>query len=135
VVGAILMPDIKRLGENQARELLATLGVGPGMIYVDYQTRDRIPNDYDQFVPYSVVSTLPAAGDWILPGTTVVLGIRAPDPEPEQPPPAPEAQPTAPPPPDEGQPPPAPTGEAPPQEPLPLPLPPGVPVPVPSDGG
>ncbi len=28
--GAILMPDLKRLGENQAKELLATLGVGPG---------------------------------------------------------------------------------------------------------
>jgi peptidoglycan glycosyltransferase len=132
VAGAILMPDMKRLGENQARELLATLGVGPGMVYVDYQTRERIPSDYDQFAPYTVVSTLPAAGDWILPGTTVVLGIRAPDPGPAQPE---EAQPTSQPPPSDAAPLPAPTGEARPEQPLPLPLPPGVPVPVPSGGG
>jgi len=34
-----------------------------------------------------VVSTLPAPGDYIPPGTTVVLGVRAPDPGPQ---PAPE---------------------------------------------
>jgi membrane peptidoglycan carboxypeptidase len=135
VPGAILMPDLARLGENQAKELLATLGVAPGMIYVDYQTRERIPDKYDQFVPYSVVSTLPAAGDWILPGTTVVLGIRAPD----SAPPAPAASP----PPAEAptQPPPAePTAqpaEQPPAEPTPaqpqpgLPLPPSLPQPLP----
>ncbi len=93
VIGAIKMPDLQRLGENQAKELLSTLGVGPGMIYVDYQTRERIPGDYDRFAPYTVVSTLPAAGDWIMPGTTVVLGVRAPDPDPNQPPPTAEAQP------------------------------------------
>ncbi len=56
---------------------------------MDYQTRDGIPYDYDNFVPYAVVSTLPAAGDWIMPGTTVVLGVRAPNPGPEQPAPQP----------------------------------------------
>lgn len=97
VEGAIQMPDLTRLGENQAKDVLTLLGIGLDRIYVDYQTRERIPDIYDQYVPYSVVSTLPAAGEWILPGTTVVLGVRAPDPSP-----APE-QPT--PPPDSGQPP------------------------------
>ncbi|MEI7773085.1 MAG: hypothetical protein WCI67_24055, partial [Chloroflexales bacterium] len=119
VAGAIKMPDLQRLGENQARELLATLGVGPGLIYVDYQTRERIPGDYDRFAPYTVVSTLPAAGDWIMPGTTVVLGVRAPDPDPGQPP----QQPTI----DRGQPPPS-------AGPRPFPVPTGVSIPTPPSG-
>ncbi|NNJ08717.1 glycosyl transferase [Chloroflexales bacterium ZM16-3] len=118
VFGAILMPDLKRLGENQAKELLATLGVGADQIYVDYQTRERIPGDYDRFAPYTIVSTLPAPGDWILPGTTVVLGVRSPDPGPDQPTP-----------PDSGQPQPAPTDAASPNNPLPFPAPPGLPTP------
>jgi peptidoglycan glycosyltransferase len=111
VAGAIKMPDLQRLGENQAKELLATLGLGPGLVYVDYQTRERIPGDYDRFAPYTVVSTLPAAGDWILPGTTVVLGVRAPDPSP-------------------GPPVPAPTAGAPSAEPQPFPVPSSVPIPA-----
>jgi peptidoglycan glycosyltransferase len=132
VPNAILMPDLKRLGENQAKELLATLGVGPGMIYVDYQSRDKIPDIFDQYVPYSVVSTIPAVGEWIIPGSTVILGVRAPEGGPE--PPA-----AAPPPPDAGaQPPPAsaptapPAEQPPPAEQLPpQPNPPGVPKPMP----
>lgn len=81
--GSVRMPDLRMLGENQAKERLAALGVGN--IYVDYQTRERIPDAYDQHGPYVVLSTLPAPGEWITPGATVVLGIRAPDPE--QPPP------------------------------------------------
>ncbi|HEU5099015.1 MAG TPA: transglycosylase domain-containing protein [Roseiflexaceae bacterium] len=85
--GSVRMPDLRRFGENQAKDKLAELGVTD--IYVDYQDRARIPDIYDQYVPYAVVSTLPAPGDWIPPGTTVVLGIRAPDPEapPDAPPP------------------------------------------------
>ncbi|GAB4442247.1 MAG: transglycosylase domain-containing protein [Chloroflexi bacterium OHK40] len=129
VAGAILMPDLERLGENQAKELLATLGVGPGSIYVDYQTRARIPEIFDQYVPYAVVSTLPRAGEWIIPGTTVVLGVRAPEEA------APITVPDAPPeqaPPPEATPPPA---EPQPEAPVPtqpgIPLPPSLPQPVP----
>jgi peptidoglycan glycosyltransferase len=78
--GSVRMPDLRKLGENQAKDRLAALGVTN--VYVDYQTRDRIPDVYDQFGPYVVLSTLPAPGDWIPPDTTVVLGIRAPDPNP-----------------------------------------------------
>jgi peptidoglycan glycosyltransferase len=92
VPGAVLMPDLFRLGENQAKELLNRLGVS--QIYVDYQGRNRIPDVYDQFLPYTVVSTLPRAGEWIIPGTTVVLGIREPDPAPAAP--APQPTPAAP---------------------------------------
>ena len=78
--GSVRMPDLRRFGENQAKEKLAELGVTN--IYVDYQDRTRIPDLYDQYSPYAVVSTLPAPGDYIPPDTTVVLGIRAPDPGP-----------------------------------------------------
>jgi membrane peptidoglycan carboxypeptidase len=78
--GSVRMPDLRRFGENQAKEKLAELGVTN--IYVDYQDRSRIPDLYDQYSPYAVVSTLPAPGDYIPPDTTVVLGIRAPDPGP-----------------------------------------------------
>jgi peptidoglycan glycosyltransferase len=145
VAGAILMPDLERLGENQAKELLASLGVSAGMVYVDYQTRDRIPELFDQYVPYSVVSTLPRAGDWIMPGTTIILGVRAPDeapqtaPEPTAPPagePPPQTEPTAPPQPT-APPPQEPPPEAQPQPtPQPgLPLPPTLPQPLPPPGG
>ena len=33
---------------------------------------------FDTVGPYVVVSTLPVAGDWVIPGSTIVLGIRAP---------------------------------------------------------
>ncbi|WP_299757902.1 transglycosylase domain-containing protein [uncultured Chloroflexus sp.] len=82
VEGAILMPDLRRLGENQAKEVLALLGIDLGRIYVDYQGPDRAGEDYFRYGPYVVLSSLPAAGEWILPDTTIVLGIRAPDPEP-----------------------------------------------------
>jgi peptidoglycan glycosyltransferase len=101
--GSVIMPDLRKFGENQAKERLAALGV-TNYIYVDYQTRERIPAIYDQFSPYAVVSTIPAAGQPIVPGTTIVLGIRAPDPQPAAPP---ADQPPAPPAPQpsEGQPP------------------------------
>ncbi|MFV9506442.1 MAG: transglycosylase domain-containing protein [Oscillochloridaceae bacterium umkhey_bin13] len=79
VAGAIQMPNLKRLGENQAKELLATLGVGAGTVYVDYQDRARLGSLFDEFAPYVVISTIPAAGDWIYPGTSVILGVRAPE--------------------------------------------------------
>jgi peptidoglycan glycosyltransferase len=75
--GAVRLPNLLGLGENQAKEALANLGVYS--VYVDYQTRDRIPDIYDRYGPYVVVSTSPSAGEWVPPGTTVVLGIRAPD--------------------------------------------------------
>jgi peptidoglycan glycosyltransferase len=74
--GAIQLPDLRGLGENQAKEQLALLGITS--TYVDYQGRDRIPAVFDTVAPYVVVSTLPAPGAWVPPDTTVVLGIRAP---------------------------------------------------------
>ncbi len=78
------MPDLRNFGENQAKERLAALGIYS--IYVDYQTRDRIPDIYDQFGPYVVLSTQPSALRMDPSRHTVVLGIRAPDPGPEPPP-------------------------------------------------
>ena len=72
------MPDLRRLGENQAKARLAELGIA-NAISVDYQTRDRIPEIFDQYPPYAVVSTLPAPGEPIPPDATIVLGVRAPE--------------------------------------------------------
>jgi peptidoglycan glycosyltransferase len=103
--GAVRMPDLRNFGENQAKERLAALGIYN--IYVDYQTRDRIPDIFDKYGPYVVLSTLPRAGDWIRPGETVVLGIRAPDDQPAPPagPPPDEPPADGPPAPPEGIPP------------------------------
>jgi peptidoglycan glycosyltransferase len=93
--GSIRMPDLRKFGENQAKDQLGALGIYN--VYVDYQTRERIPDVFDSYGPYVVLSTIPGAGEWVRPGETVVLGIRAPD---EQPAPAPS---------------PAPEGQAPPE--------------------
>jgi peptidoglycan glycosyltransferase len=76
VAGAVQMPGLVGYGENQAKAILAGLGVTS--VLVDYQTRDRVPALYDQYGPYVVLSTQPGPGSWITPNTTVVLGIRAP---------------------------------------------------------
>lgn len=135
--GAIRMPDLRHFGENQAKEMLASLGLTN--IYVDYQDRSRIPDSFDSFAPYAVVSSMPAAGEWVYPEQLIVLGIRTPDanpatPEnPSQPTPAqaPSSDPAQPPadpvqpPADPGQPvEPAP----PPAEPAPPPAEPGLPI-------
>ncbi len=102
VANGIMMPQVVGMGENQARAVLAGLGLN---VVVDYQTRDRIPGTFDQFAPYVVISSMPGGGSWVVPGTTVVLGVRAPDsPRPAAPPP-PTTE-AAPPPPTEAPPPP-----------------------------
>ncbi len=80
VSNAVAMPDLLRMGENQAKEVLASLGVND--VYIEYQTRDRIPQIFDQYAPYTVVSTLPTAGNWVLPRSMVILRVRAPDQQP-----------------------------------------------------
>jgi peptidoglycan glycosyltransferase len=77
IPGAVRMPDLARYGENQAKEILSALGITN--FYVDYQTRDRIPEIFDQYVPYAILSTLPGPGEWVTPDQTVVLGVRAPE--------------------------------------------------------
>ncbi|MBA3943435.1 MAG: transglycosylase domain-containing protein [Herpetosiphonaceae bacterium] len=70
------MPGLVGFGENQAKAKLAALGV-PNIV-VDYQGRDRLGPIYDKFPAYAVVSTSPGPGAPLDPGTTVVLGVRAP---------------------------------------------------------
>jgi hypothetical protein len=77
VPGGLRMPDLERYGENQAKDILAAMGITN--VFVDYQTRDRIPDIFDDYAPYAVVSSLPAAGEWVTPDMTIVLGIRAPE--------------------------------------------------------
>jgi peptidoglycan glycosyltransferase len=76
VEGAVRMPDLRNLDAKIANDTLTALGITS--IYVDLQTRDRIPDVFDNYQPNQVISTIPAQGDWILPGTSVVIGARAP---------------------------------------------------------
>ncbi len=76
VPGAVRMPDLRKLDAKIANDTLTALGITS--IYVDLQTRDRIPDVFDNYQPNQVISTIPAQGDWILPGTSVVIGARAP---------------------------------------------------------
>ncbi len=73
---AAVMPNLVGLGENQAKNVLAGLGITHVM--VDYQGRDRLGDLYDTFPPYAVVSHAPAAGAPARPGMLVTLGVRAP---------------------------------------------------------
>ena len=70
------IPSLVGLGENQARGVLAGLGITN--VGVDYQGADRLGALYDQFPAYAVVSHSPGPGTPITPGMGVVLGIRAP---------------------------------------------------------
>lgn len=78
VEGAIRMPNLQMLDAQVAVETLKALGVDPAMMYVDLQTRERIPDVFDQYAPNQVISTLPRADQWILPGESVIIGARAP---------------------------------------------------------
>jgi len=70
------MPDLVGKSLDEARALLATLGVTN--IQVDLQTRDRIPDIYDRYPALTVVSHIPAPARPLEPGTIVTLGVRAP---------------------------------------------------------
>ncbi len=70
------MPSLVGLGENQAKGVLANLGVTS--VVVDYQGRDQLGALYDKFPAYAVVSHSPAPGTPIKRGMTVILGIRGP---------------------------------------------------------
>jgi peptidoglycan glycosyltransferase len=77
VRNAVQMPNVIGLGENQAKAALARAGLTS--VVVDYQTRDRVPGLFDRYGPYVVLSSQPGAGNWVLPNTTIILGVRSPD--------------------------------------------------------
>jgi beta-lactam-binding protein with PASTA domain len=74
------MPDLIGWGENQAREALRSMGVADARIVADYQDRSVLGPVFDDFAPYTVVSTTPDVGEVIADGSTITLGIRAPAP-------------------------------------------------------
>jgi peptidoglycan glycosyltransferase len=78
VEGAIRMPNLQLLDAQEAVDTLIALGIDPSLIYVDLQTSERIPEVFDQYTPNQVISTLPSADIWILPGQSVIIGARAP---------------------------------------------------------
>lgn len=78
VEGAIRMPTLQNLDAQVAVDTLTALGIDPSRIYVDLQTRERIPEVFDQYAPNQVISTIPNASGWIIPGEAVIIGARAP---------------------------------------------------------
>ncbi len=68
------MPDLAGLGEKQAKEALAKLGIY--MVIVDYQGRDKLGERFDQLPAYTVVSHNPPAGAPAKAGMMVKLGVR-----------------------------------------------------------
>jgi|GEM_PF-3806506 len=85
------MPELRGYGENQAKELLANLGVGMAHIQVQYQSRSELGALFDRYPAYAVVSTLPAVGNELRPGMLIILGVRSP--QDDSPPPPPTALP------------------------------------------
>lgn len=72
------MPDLVGYGEDQAKTVLAQLGIPAEQIIIDYQDRSVLGSLYDEFPAYVVVSTDPLTGAVIDPNANVTLGIRAP---------------------------------------------------------
>jgi peptidoglycan glycosyltransferase len=76
VEGAIRMPELRKMDTQTALSMLNQLGISN--VFVDEQSRDRIPEVFDQYGPYEVIGTIPSVGEWILPGASVVIGARGP---------------------------------------------------------
>lgn len=77
--GAIQMPyNIRSEAREQVLEWLRQRGVPAESVLVDVQTRERIPEVFDRFQADQVVSSDPPEGEWIMPGSRVTLGVRAP---------------------------------------------------------
>jgi hypothetical protein len=72
----LTMPSLAGLGENQAKDKLAAIGVRH--VLVDYQPRSKLGDRFDAVPAYAVVSHLPPPGAAVAPETVVVLGVRAP---------------------------------------------------------
>lgn len=80
--GQFQMPELFDMTEMQARETLLRLGVRAALIVSDYQDRAKLGELFDRVAPFHVVSSLPHSGEIVNSGTTVVLGVRAPEPLP-----------------------------------------------------
>ncbi len=125
VAGAKLMPDLVGMDLDTALATLEQLGIAVDT--VDMQTRDRIPEIFDQVPPRTIISTQPLVDEWVLPDAGVVLGVRAPEepaiapPDEEQPIAPPTSAPTSVKPPGWNVIPPTPTSPAAPPEPDPAP--------------
>lgn len=77
--GAIQMPyNIRGEPRERVIEWLLQRGVALEQISSDFQTRERIPEVFDNFQPDEVVSSDPPEGAWISQGGSVILGVRAP---------------------------------------------------------
>lgn len=69
------VPDVFRLSQAEAEARLREVGLVVGN--VDYQGRDKLGDQFDQFQPGTIVSTDPRAGTRVERGSVVNLGVRA----------------------------------------------------------
>ena len=71
----VSVPDVFKLPLDQARQKLEAVGLIVGDI--NYQGRDKLGDQFDQFQPNTIVSTDPQAGKTVTRGTVINLGVRA----------------------------------------------------------
>ena len=76
VEGAVRMPELRKMDAQTALSTLNQLGITN--VFIDEQSRERIPDAFDQYGPNEVIGTIPAVGEWILPDASVVIGARGP---------------------------------------------------------
>ncbi len=81
----VQMPDLMGMMESEAKAILAATN-GLNYTWSDYQGYDKLGDTYYQVAPGAVVSTVPDKHVWVPRGTSVTLGIRAPDTPPTVPP-------------------------------------------------
>lgn len=76
IEGAIRMPELRKMDTQTALSTLNQLGITN--VFIDEQSRDRIPEVFDLYAPYEVIGTIPSVGEWVMPDTSVVIGARGP---------------------------------------------------------
>lgn len=72
---SVNVPDVFRRSEAEARQLIEAAGLQVGN--VDYQGRDKLGDQFDQFEAGMIVSTDPRAGTRVERGSRVNIGVRA----------------------------------------------------------
>jgi beta-lactam-binding protein with PASTA domain len=73
----VRMPRVVGLSEQEARARIDQTD-GLFVSFVDVQGRDKLGALFDQVAPGTVVSCIPTEGEWVLRGSGVTLGVRAP---------------------------------------------------------
>jgi serine/threonine-protein kinase len=74
----VLVPRLKGLSEDQAKQVLAATDGALNYSYSDLQGPDKLGDQFYQVAPGTVVSSTPGENIWVPRGTYITLGVRAP---------------------------------------------------------